>query len=108
MEIKKEYVIGGLAVIGAIGVIAYLNQPKKNSEGFFNAVGGGTKDTKPDYAFWATANGVCTLYVHGVNADGTKAYYKSASNPTDTYKLIPIKGNEYYLASKLPKCYIKK
>jgi len=39
MEIKKEYIIGGLAILGGIGVIAYLNKPKKNSEGFFNASG---------------------------------------------------------------------
>ena len=39
MEIKKEYVIGGLAVLGTIGIITYLNKPKKNSEGFFNASG---------------------------------------------------------------------
>ena len=36
---KKEYVIGGLAILGAIALIAYLNKPKKNSEGFFNATG---------------------------------------------------------------------
>ena len=29
---KKEYLIGGLAILGAIGVIAYLNKPKRNSE----------------------------------------------------------------------------
>lgn len=75
-----------------------------NSEGFFNAVGSGATDTKPNYAFFAISNGVCTLYVHGVNSDGSKAYYKSASNSSDTYHLTAIKGNEYYLATKLPRC----
>jgi hypothetical protein len=40
---KKEYVIGGLALLGAIGVVAYLLKPKaprKNSDGFFGADGG--------------------------------------------------------------------
>jgi hypothetical protein len=37
---KKEYIIGGLALLGAIGVVAYLLKPKaprRNSEGFFGA-----------------------------------------------------------------------
>lgn len=38
---KKEYVLGGLAVIGVIALIAYMNKPKKNSEGFFSASGCG-------------------------------------------------------------------
>jgi hypothetical protein len=39
---KKEYIIGGLALLGAIGVVAYLLKPKaprRNSEGFFGASG---------------------------------------------------------------------
>ena len=36
---KKEYVIGGLALLGVLGVVAYLNKPKRNSEGFFGANG---------------------------------------------------------------------
>jgi hypothetical protein len=36
---KKEYIIGGLALLGVIGVISYLKKPKRNSEGFFGANG---------------------------------------------------------------------
>jgi hypothetical protein len=39
---KKEYIIGGLALLGAIGVVAYLLKPKaprRNSDGFFGANG---------------------------------------------------------------------
>ena len=39
---KKEYIIGGLALIGGIALVAYLLKPKapsRNSEGFFNAYG---------------------------------------------------------------------
>jgi hypothetical protein len=36
---KKEYIIGGLALLGVIGVVSYLRKPKRNSEGFFGANG---------------------------------------------------------------------
>ena len=38
---KKEYIIGGLAIVGAIALFAYL-RPKgarRNSDGFFSAEG---------------------------------------------------------------------
>jgi hypothetical protein len=36
----KKYLVGGLAVIGAIALLMYLKpKPKKNSEGFFGASG---------------------------------------------------------------------
>jgi hypothetical protein len=38
---KKEYIIGGLALVGVIAVIAWYNQPKKNKEGFYGASGCG-------------------------------------------------------------------
>lgn len=104
---EKKYIIGGLAILGAIGVITYLNKPKKNSEGFFNAVGSGVNDTKPNFAFFANANGICTLYVSGINPNKTRAYYKASSNTTDTYKLIPIKASEYFVAKEMPKCILK-
>jgi hypothetical protein len=38
---KKGYLVGGLAVVGAIALLMYLKpKPKKNSEGFFSATGG--------------------------------------------------------------------
>ena len=37
---KKEYIVGGLAIVGVIALFAYLKPKKKtNSEGFYNAVG---------------------------------------------------------------------
>jgi hypothetical protein len=39
---KKEYIIGGLALVGGIALVAYLLKPKaprRNSEGFFGANG---------------------------------------------------------------------
>jgi hypothetical protein len=38
---KKEYVIGGLAIIGAIALFAWYSAPKKNKEGFYSASGCG-------------------------------------------------------------------
>jgi len=36
---KTEYVLGGLALLGVIAIVAYVQKPKRNSEGFFNAMG---------------------------------------------------------------------
>ena len=37
---NKGYLVGGLAIVGAIALFAYLKpKPKRNSEGFFNAMG---------------------------------------------------------------------
>ena len=37
---KKEYIVGALALVGVITLIVWYNKPKKNSEGFFSATGG--------------------------------------------------------------------
>ena len=38
---EKKYIIGGLAIVGALALFAYLKPttPRKNSEGFFGANG---------------------------------------------------------------------
>ena len=36
---KTEYVFAGLALLGVIAIVAYVQKPKRNSEGFFNAMG---------------------------------------------------------------------
>jgi len=36
---EKKYIVGGLAILGAIALVAYLRKPKRNSEGFFSANG---------------------------------------------------------------------
>lgn len=43
---KKEYLVGGLAVLGAIALVTYLRKPKRNSEGFFGASGSRTLTSK--------------------------------------------------------------
>jgi len=38
---NKGYLVGGLAIVGAIALFAYLRpKPRRNSEGFFGASGG--------------------------------------------------------------------
>ena len=42
---KKEYIIGGLAIVGGLSLLAYLtSKPRRNSEGFFNALGSSKAD----------------------------------------------------------------
>ncbi len=46
----KKLLVGGLAVIGGIALVAYLlkpKAPKRNSEGFFNAIGKGFPNRVP-------------------------------------------------------------
>ena len=43
---KKEYIIGGLAIVGGLSLLAYFtSKPRRNSEGFFNARGQGLGNT---------------------------------------------------------------
>lgn len=58
---EKKYIIGGLAIVGAIAIFAYLKKPKKNSEGFFNATGKVTRCRRPDGTYYTT-NGKCINY----------------------------------------------
>ena len=54
---KKGYVIGGLAVLGAIALISLYKKPKKNSEGFFGA--NGRASTTANGTASTTARGMC-------------------------------------------------
>ena len=74
---KKEYLIGGLAILGVISLIAYLNKPKRNSEGFFGADGepfGRPKGTK--YCVRRTLDGG-TIYTVRQGDKCLKGTYKA-------------------------------
>jgi len=44
---EKKYIIGGLAIVGAIALFAYLKPKKKlNSDGFYGADGGMINTTR--------------------------------------------------------------
>jgi hypothetical protein len=62
---KKEYIIGGLALLGVIGVVSYLRKPKRNSEGFFGATGRGSASrvASQNCAYCRTSEG--TVYHTG-------------------------------------------
>ena len=67
---KKEYIIGGLSLIGGIALIAYLLKPKtprRNSEGFFGMTGRPSQNCS-----WCKTRGG-TLYHTGSdrNCNGT-------------------------------------
>ena len=36
---EKKYIIGGLAIVGVIALIAWYRKPKENSEGFYGMNG---------------------------------------------------------------------
>ena len=66
---KKEYIIGGLAIVGAIALFAYLKPkaPRRNSEGFFGMTGRPSQNCS-----WCKTRGG-TLYHTGSdrNCNGT-------------------------------------
>ena len=63
---NKGYVIGGLAVLGAIALISMYKKPKRNSEGFFGAEGEGTVGSN-----WCARR----------NADGSVIFTNSRFDP---------------------------
>ena len=68
---KKAYLVGGLAIVGAIALVAYLRKPRKNSQGFYGADGKGSSVV--------TGNTICER----INADGSRSQYsqQGGSNP---------------------------
>jgi hypothetical protein len=59
---NKKIIIGGLAIVGAIALFAYLKpKPKKNSEGFFNAQGrrGGCAQCESGGYYYGARKGSC-------------------------------------------------
>jgi hypothetical protein len=70
---KKEYIIGGLALVGGIVLVSYLLKPKaprRNSEGFFSVDGtlpGPSKSQR-----WCARK----------NADGSVSYVTNNFSPT--------------------------
>jgi hypothetical protein len=63
---NKGYLVGGLAIVGAIALFAYLKpKPKRNSEGFFGAngrVGSSTGRASIPVCVRRNADGSSTTY----------------------------------------------
>ena len=60
---KKGYLVGGLAIVGAIALLMYLKpKPKRNSDGFFSANGRGNCAqcrTSNGYVYHTGSNRTC-------------------------------------------------
>lgn len=81
---KKGYLVGGLAIVGAIALFAYLRpKPRRNSEGFFSASGGmgsgsgskksyGVQCRRPNGSYYYTqaGQGYCTYSNDTIVAHG--------------------------------------
>jgi hypothetical protein len=86
---KKEYIIGGLALLGVIGVVSYLRKPKRNSEGFFNIGGVSSTTTNPFIPSSFTRQDrfckVCVQYDKIPSPKGGFMYLKKLYNPNQPF-----------------------
>ena len=93
MEILKDkkMLVGGLAVIGGIALVAFLLKPKaprRNSEGFFNAGGINIPNFPPlpppsMYRRQDRFCKLCVQYVKKPSPKGGFIYYKTLVTPPD-------------------------
>ena len=107
MEILKDkkILVGGLAVIGGIALVAYLLKPKTprlNSEGFFN-MSGINSQTNPFIPNSFTRQDVfcklCVLYEKTITPKGTTVYTKRlTSGNTMSLEVFGITEEEFNLA----------
>jgi hypothetical protein len=99
---KKQYIIGGLAVIGSVALVAYLLKPKaprRNSEGFYNAVGKGISNRVP---IASETTNILNLKAEIKMSINKLISYCSGKNPNptiifDNLNLIRLKIEEFYL-----------
>jgi hypothetical protein len=109
MEILKDkkLIVGGLAVIGGIALVAYLLKPKtprKNSEGFFNMGGspiqGSTNLFIPDsFTRQDRFCKLCVLYEKKINSKGLTEYTKRLTSGNQmSLEVFGITEQEFNLA----------
>ena len=110
---KKEYIIGGLSLIGVIALITYFKKPKRNSEGFFNALGNNSsslpiKQIPSSFYREDRFCKVCVKYAKIPSPNGKSITVKSiydTSNPIS--ELFSITEQEFNLAFiKNPTCKV--
>jgi hypothetical protein len=102
MEILKDkkILVGGLAIVGALALLAYLKpKPRLNSEGFFNAVGKGIPDRVP---IASNPNDILALKAEIKMSINKLISYcgNPNANPTfifDKLNLIRLKIEEFHL-----------
>jgi hypothetical protein len=84
---NKKLLVGSLAVVGGLALVAYLlksNSPRRNSDGFFGASGGGMMSgggsmTSRGSCRVCSKNGVSYSNWNGICDAGDKCKEKSAS-----------------------------
>jgi hypothetical protein len=110
---KKEYLVGGLAIVGAISLVAYLNsksKPRLNSDGFFNAQGKSKGDAEfiPDqFNRKPSLLEGCTFYriLPNPSIQGQPFYGKGVINQNGFILNTIISYSEFRNAFyNLPKC----
>jgi hypothetical protein len=117
MEILKDkkILVGGLAVIGGIALVAYLlkpKAPKRNSEGFFNAIGNNrsliNKEIPSPFYREDRFCKVCVKYAKIPAPNGKSITVKSIYNPSNPIsELMAITEQEFQLAFiKNPMCRV--
>lgn len=112
---KKEYLIGGLAVVGAIALFALYRKPKKNSEGFYNASGVLSSQLPTNLFIPDTFTRqdrfckVCVQYKKIPSPKGGFMYTKNLYNPSNQFnELFSITEQEFVSAfTKNNLCEVK-
>jgi hypothetical protein len=100
---EKKYIIGGLALLGGLALIAYFRKPRRNSEGFFGATGNGSSGSTeeiPD-TFNRTDRfcKVCVRYERKPSPKGGFMYTKRlTSGFTSSIEAFSISKEEFTLA----------
>ena len=98
---KKEYIIGGLALLGVIGVISYLRKPKRNSEGFFNAKGTNASefDIPSNFIRKGGFSFGCALYQRVITPNGLIYSKRTFTKPNAIgFETFPITKQEFVRA----------
>jgi hypothetical protein len=112
---EKKYIIGGLAIVGGIALVSYLlksKAPKRNSEGFFNAIGNNrsliNKEIPSSFYREDRFCKVCVKYAKLPAPMGKSIIVKSIYNPSNPIsELMGITEQEFQLAFiKNPMCRI--
>jgi hypothetical protein len=109
---KKEYIIGGLAIVGGLSLLAYLtSKPRRNSEGFFNAGGKDKGNVIGKPQLFESFNKKDPQFMGG----GCFQFYRATGSPYISKTYINENGiltgftnliseAEFATARRLPKC----
>jgi hypothetical protein len=100
---KKEYIIGGLAIVGGLSLLAYLtSKPRRNSEGFFNARGTNAYEVELMPSNFIRKGGFpfgCALYARVITPLGNKYFKRTFTKPNQIgFEVFPITKQQFVSA----------